>query len=89
MTGDDGTAHVGKLREGARDAGFSRWLAPGSPPRVQSSSPRVFQQARRSWWDLTDNNVNEEGGFALAGMLFKQPNLKHVNLEATSLGRKP
>jgi len=36
--------------------------------------------------DLNDNNINEEGGLALSGMLFKQPNLRHLNFEAAMLG---
>ena len=89
MTGDDGTAHIGKLLEKA--PGMQDFKMAGS--RFTSEGAKFLAKGLSAGaslvkLDLTDNNVNEEGGFALAGMLFKQPNLKHVNLEATSLGPK-
>lgn len=87
MTGDEGTVHVAALLE--RAPGMEDFKMAGS--RFTSDGAVMLAKGLSTGaslvkLDLTDNNVNEEGGIALAGMLFKQPELRHLNLEATSLG---
>jgi Ran GTPase-activating protein 1 len=87
MTGDEGTVHIGKLLEKAphmedfKMAG-SRFTSDGAVTLAKG----LASGTSLTKLDLTDNNVNEEGGIALATMLFKQPKMKHLNFEMTSLG---
>lgn len=87
MTGDEGTVHIGKLLEEAphmedfKMAG-SRFTSDGAVTLAKG----LASGTSLTKLDLTDNNVNEEGGIALATMLFKQPKMKHLNFEMTSLG---
>ena len=87
MTGDDGTAHVAALLAKAPNMEDfmmygSRFTADGAAMLAKGLA--VGTSLKKI--DLNDNNINEEGGIALAGMLYKQPNMRHVNFEMTSLG---
>jgi Ran GTPase-activating protein (RanGAP) involved in mRNA processing and transport len=87
MTGDAGTAHIAALLERApgmedfKMAG-SRFFSKGAVMLARGLSTGTSLVSL----DLNDNNINEEGGLALSGMLFKQPNLRHLNFEAAMLG---
>lgn len=87
MTGDEGTVHIATLLGRAPsmedfNMAESRFTSVGAVMLAKGLSEGTSPLVKL---DLTDNNVNEKGGIALAEMIHKQPGLRHLNLEATGL----
>jgi Ran GTPase-activating protein 1 len=89
MTGDEGTVHIAAVLE--RATGIEDFKMAGS--RFTSDGALMLAKAllhgsSLKKLNLTDNNVNEEGGEAFLEVFKKHTKLEYLNLEATALGEE-